>query len=297
MLAAAGWCCRVLAVILLAGAAQLKTCGGGGEPPQRARRELGVPAGEDHDGPQHPAVVGSTGAVGVEHSDHGRRVDHATEVGRPEFVAQLRTPRPPHPVAHRNREPQLGQGAHVGGQHVAGRRPQHLFGGVGVELHVHGDARGRIPHDPVQERNPQLQRVGHGQPVGLGEDVAGQPQVEVQVLHAAHVVHAHRLGVHGVGRGVGLGQCVGCGPGRSEHRCPGVGAAHPPVADVAAFERGGAPQDPVPSADVGRPAGSGGGQPLRPLPAAAGMGRGPVVRRIGGNPGTTRRRPRPTARW
>ena len=57
-----------------------------------------------------------------------------------------------------------------------------------------GSVLGDLEDLGVQERHPQLQRVGHRHLVGLDQDVAAQPGEQVDVLHRGDVVVARGPG-------------------------------------------------------------------------------------------------------
>ncbi len=128
--------------------------------------------------------------------------------------------------------------------------------------------RGDLEHAAVEERHAQLQRAGHAHAVGLEQDVARQPDVDVEVLHPRHVVHApHALPDRGGQRlrrrgGEILPQDAALLPQREQ-------AA---VADEALLQRLRPAQQEISAAEPRHPAGQGGQRPAQPerQPAVAG---------------------------
>ena len=71
-----------------------------------------------------------------------------------------------------------------------GRFAHRILGVFRVDAQAARQPGGYFEHLFVQERHAQLQRVGHAHAVGLEQDVPGQPDVDVQILHLGHVVLA-----------------------------------------------------------------------------------------------------------
>ena len=80
-----------------------------------------------------------------------------------------------------------------------------------ADLLLPGQAARDRHHLPVEEGNPQLKAVRHSHPVGLDQDVAGQPGVDIHQLHGGDVVQFGRLGlvIHRVGHVIGPGRRPG----------------------------------------------------------------------------------------
>ena len=91
---------------------------------------------------------------------------------------------------------------------MAVRRARFVVRGAGADLLLPGQAGRDRHHLPVEEGNPQLKAVRHGHPVGLDQDVAGQPGVDIHQLHGGDVVQFGRLGlvIHRVGHVIGPGR-------------------------------------------------------------------------------------------
>ena len=99
------------------------------------------------------------------------------------------------PEPDRHREAQLGPVQHMGGHDGLQRAAQRVLRGGPGDLLVERQPRRHGEHLGVEERHPQLQRVGHRHLVGLDQDVAAQPGEQVDVLHPGHRVPALRLRV------------------------------------------------------------------------------------------------------
>ena len=101
----------------------------------------------------------------------------------------------PQPVPDRHRETELGPVQHVRGHDRLQRPAQRVLGGGPGDLLVERQPGRHGEHLGIQERHPQLQRVGHRHLVGLDQDVAAQPGEQVDVLHAGDRIPAGRLGI------------------------------------------------------------------------------------------------------
>ena len=100
------------------------------------------------------------------------------------------------PVPDRYREAQFRPVEHMRRNDRLQRASQRVLGGGAGDLGLHRQPGGDREHLGIQERHPQLQRVGHRHLVGLDQNVAAQPGEQVDVLHAGHRVPVRRFGVH-----------------------------------------------------------------------------------------------------
>ena len=97
------------------------------------------------------------------------------------------------PVADRHREAQLLSVEHVLRNDALHRLTQRVLRRPLGDLHVDREGLRDVENDLVQERDAQLQGVGHRDLVRLDQDVPAQPGEQIQVLHASHRIHVLRL--------------------------------------------------------------------------------------------------------
>ena len=192
-----------------------------------------MPEQEDQHRPQPPAVVADTGAVLVEHGAHRRQIDQMPRLGTTHhLIGPLQQLAGPQPVPDRHRESEFRAVEHMSGHDRLQRSAQRVLGRGAGDLLVEREPGGHREHLGIQERHPQLQRVGHCHLVGLDQDVAAQPGEQIDVLHAGHRIPAGGLRVH-------RRRHVGMGPARVEigqHRAQLLIGEAAGVAVVALFE-------------------------------------------------------------
>src|SRR5204862_6338047 len=96
------------------------------------------------------------------------------------------------PLGHRRLEAALAPAAYLRWEHVAERPAQDALAAQRADLPAPRDAERTLDETMVQERNPDLEGVGHARDVDLGEHVPGEPEPAVRVQHAVDrvpVVH------------------------------------------------------------------------------------------------------------
>ncbi len=141
---------------------------------------------------------------------------------------------PGQPLPVRGGEAHLGPFHDRRGHELLDRAAQRHLGLRPDEPVLDRDPRGGLPHAPVEERDAHLQAVGHGHPVGLDEDVATHPGVQVEVLHPGRGVEMRRFGPDAGGD---LADVRG---GVAQQRVLGFTGEDLGVADEPLFEFGGA---------------------------------------------------------
>src|SRR5580692_11878896 len=148
-----------------------------------------------------PCHVGITGPETLQDIKRGGLVQPPAGLRRADDPLGIAVHAAAEPVADGNREAQLGPLRGGLGQQGADGLPQRELGGAGGGLLHPGQPRGDREHLAVEERAAQLEAVGHGHPVRLDQDVAGQPGIDVHQLHGGDVVQAGlgRLPVDRVG--------------------------------------------------------------------------------------------------
>ena len=132
-----------------------------------------------------------------EHLEHGVLINELISLGLADdvlgptvqFVACQ-------PVANRHREAQFAAVEHVLRNNLLHGATQCVLGGAVRNTHVHRQRLCNVEDHTVEERHAQLQGVGHGDLVGLDQNVATQPGEQIQVLHPSHRVPAFRLRVN-----------------------------------------------------------------------------------------------------
>ena len=94
------------------------------------------------------------------------------------------------PFARRNREAELLFFGGRFGQVTCRCLSQRILGVGFVNAQLRGQLGGDLEHLSVEERHAQLQRVCHAHAVCLEQNVAGHPEVDVEILHLGHIVVA-----------------------------------------------------------------------------------------------------------
>src|SRR3989442_9738436 len=98
------------------------------------------------------------------------------------------------PLAHRRLEASLAPATDCRWEHVAERPAQDALAAQRADLPAARDTERALDETMVQERDPDLEGVGHAREVDLGEHVPGEPEPAVRVQHAVdRVPVVHRL--------------------------------------------------------------------------------------------------------
>src|SRR5207244_1502771 len=155
----------------------------------QARAVPGGPPVQREQGPELLRAIGSAGHVlRVERVDgvppHARqeaapRGDDVTEEV-PELAAE--------PLTGGGLEAALAPADDLGGQHVPERLAKNALAAQRADLPAARDPEGVFDHPMVQERNANLEGVGHARRVDLGEHVPREPEPSVGVEHTVDPV-------------------------------------------------------------------------------------------------------------
>src|ERR1019366_7778261 len=118
---------------------------------------------------------------------------------------------------------------------------------VSIDPESQGQCRREVEHMLVEERDPDLERMGHRHLVGLHQDAGRKPGVTAHGLHPGHVFESCRSVIHG------LDQICGCTKARTarvgcKQSVLGVLAKDLDVAEKPLFQRRGAAKQKAPSA-------------------------------------------------
>src|SRR5436309_2486227 len=98
----------------------------------------------------------------------------------PKEVPELRS----EPLAHRRLEATLAPPTDLRWQKVAERPAQDALAAYPADLPAARNTERKLDDAMVQERHPDLERVGHARNVDLGEHVPGEPEPAVRVQHS-----------------------------------------------------------------------------------------------------------------
>src|SRR5439155_25134185 len=88
------------------------------------------------------------------------------------------------PRRQRHAKPALPPACYLRRELVGERAPQRELPLTSALLEMAGQREPELDHAPVEQRRPQLERVGHGGDVGLRQQVAGQIRVDIEQLQA-----------------------------------------------------------------------------------------------------------------
>src|SRR5207249_5573837 len=149
----------------------------------------GGPPVQREQGPELFRAIGTAGQVlRVERLDgvlpHARqeaapRADDVTEEV-PELAAK--------PLTDRGLEAALAPADDLAGEHVPERLAKNALAAHGADLPAARNPEGVFDDPVIQERNANLEGVGHARHVDLGEHVSREPEPAVRVEHAVDPV-------------------------------------------------------------------------------------------------------------
>src|SRR5438094_1821508 len=143
------------------------------------------PPVQPEEGPELLRAIGPSGRMlPVERLDgvpaHARQIPTSGLHDIPKEVPELRS----EPLAHRRLEATLAPPTDLRWQKVAERPAQDALAAYPADLPAARNTERKLDDAMVQERHPDLERVGHARNVDLGEHVPGEPEPAVRVQHS-----------------------------------------------------------------------------------------------------------------